>query len=251
MAVRNFGGACSAGRYLFGEARRMKRVGILLAGLGAVGAGTPAFAADPVSSGPSAHFPLAAANQIPQDYRIGPLDKISITVFQEPDLSVKDVQVEASGQILLPLIGAVQAAGKTSSQLAQEITTRLGERYLQSPQVSVLVSESVSQRVTVEGTVTEPGIYESQGPTTLLQAIALAKGMTPVASSKDVVIFRVINGQRMGARFAVNDISNGRADDPAILGNDIVEVGLSRSKAMWRDVLRAAPLASIFAPLIW
>ena len=231
----------------------MKRLAVWLAALGAIGSAATAAAPgsstrDPIANGPSARFPVAATGQAPQDYRIGPLDKISITVFQEPDLSVKDVQVEASGQILLPLIGTVQASGKTSSELSREITARLGERYLQSPQVSVLVSASVSQRVTVEGSVREPGIYEIQGQTTLLQALAMARGPSQVAQAKDVVIFRVIDGKRMGARFNVADIRTGKADDPQIVGNDVVVVGLSRIKAVWRDVLTAAPLAAIFRP---
>ncbi len=229
----------------------MKWVALMLS-VGALFAAAPAVAAPEtvpsVQSGPSTNFPIAAANQAPADYRIGPLDKISITVFQEPDLSLKDVQVEASGQILLPLIGAIQASGKTSSELAREIAARLGEKYLQSPQVSVLVSGSVSQRVTVEGQVREPGIYEIQGQTTLLQALAMAKGPSQIAADRNVVIFRVLQGQRMGARFDIADIRSGKADDPQIVGNDIVVVGLSRIKAFWRDVLSTAPLIGIFRP---
>lgn len=230
----------------------MKRVALVLSVAGALCASVPAVAVPEsvagVQSGPSADFPVASVSRAPVDYQIGPLDKISITVFQEPDLSLKDVQVEASGQILLPLIGAVQASGKTSSELAREIAARLGERYLQSPQVSVLVSGSVSQRVTVEGQVREPGIYEIQGQTTLLQALAMAKGPSQVAADRNVVIFRVLQGKRMGARFDIADIRSGKANDPQIVGNDIVVVGLSRIKAFWRDVLTTAPLFAVFRP---
>ncbi|MEJ0067097.1 MAG: polysaccharide biosynthesis/export family protein [Caulobacteraceae bacterium] len=99
----------------------------------------------------------------PKDYVIGPLDKLSIKVFQVQDLSLDAVQVDASGQIVLPLIGNVTASGKTTNQLSQEIAGRLGERYLQSPQVSVIVLQSTSQKVTVEGEVRSPGVFQMAG----------------------------------------------------------------------------------------
>jgi polysaccharide export outer membrane protein len=76
-------------------------------------------------------------------YIIGPEDKLTIRVFEIKDLSFDNEQVDASGQIMLPLIGKVKAAGKTADQLQDEISTRL-EKYLQSPQVSVSVTESAS-----------------------------------------------------------------------------------------------------------
>lgn len=195
-------------------------------------------------------MPAAQPDVAQAEYRIGPLDTIDITVFQEPDLSTKGVQVDASGNIAIPLVGKVQASGKTASELAQAIEARLGEKYLQNPQVTVIVSGSVSQKVVVEGEVTEPGVYPIHGATTLLEALSLAKGETRVAALKEVLIFRTTNGQRMGAVFDVNKIRRGDAEDPQILGNDLVVVGYSNVRGVWRDILQTSPLIAVFRPVL-
>lgn len=196
----------------------------------------------------SRYFPGTAEDSQMRDYLIGPFDKISVTVFQVKDLTVEEVQVDASGRILFPLIGSVEASGRTTSELSTEIAKRLGERYLVSPQVSVIVSESVTQKVTVEGSVTEAGVYELKGQTTLLQAIAMAKGPSRVASLPNVAIFRRVNGQRMAAVFDLSKIREGAMDDPQILGNDVVVVGLSNVKGVWREIVSALPAFAIFQP---
>jgi polysaccharide export outer membrane protein len=180
------------------------------------------------------------------DYRIGPLDTISITVFQEPDLSLKDIVVEASGLVSLPLIGSVQAVGRTTSELAADVQQRYGARYLRDPQVAVSVSIAVSQQVTVEGNVIQPGSYPISGRMTLLRALALARGPTRVAAVDEVVVFRMVDGKRQGALFNVNAIRKGRASDPQILGNDMVVVGFNSVKGVYRDFLQTAPIFAIF-----
>lgn len=185
--------------------------------------------------------------QGPVDYRIGALDTLDVSVFSEPDLSVKGTQVDAAGNIELPLIGTVAAAGKTARSLADDIARRYGGRYLEHPYVTVSVATSVSQRVTVQGQVTEPGIYDLKGTTTLLQSIALAKGETNVAALSSVSVFRIVNGQRVGAIFDIAAIRRGEQPDPVLVGNDMVIVGYSRRKGAWRDVLSTAPLLNVFA----
>eukprot|EP01035_Chromulina_nebulosa_P019692 gene19692-25612_t len=177
-----------------------------------------------------------------ESYKIGPLDTLSITVFKEPDLSFKELPVDASGSILLPLIGDVRAAGKSANQLSKEIAARLNERYLRNAQVSVIIATSESQHVTVEGSVTEPGVYAISGSSSLLQAIARAKSPTKTAKLDQIVVFRTINGQRFGAVFNLRDIRSGRADDPEIIGGDVVVVGFSSVKGVFRDLL-ATPLS--------
>lgn len=180
------------------------------------------------------------------DYRIGPLDTISITVFQEPDLSLKDVVVDASGLLTLPLIGSVQASGLTMAELSGVLERRYGERYIVNPQVAVAVTIAVSQQVTVEGNVIQPGSYPIAGRMTLLQALAVARGPTRVAAVDEVVIFRMVDGKRQGALFDVNAIRKGRAPDPQILGNDMVVVGFNAVKGAYRDFLQTAPVFAIF-----
>lgn len=183
-----------------------------------------------------------------REYKIGPLDVLSVTVFQEPDLSFKELQVDASGNLLFPLIGDVRASGKSAAQLSREIATRLDQRYLINPQVSVVVASSVSQRVAVEGSVNEPGVYEISGSSTLLEAIARAKSTTRTAKLSQVVIFRIVDGQRMGAVFDLSMIRAGRAPDPELIGGDVVVVGFSFVKGAFRDFLTTAPFFNVFRP---
>ena len=123
------------------------------------------------------------------DYQIGAHDLLDISVFQVPDLS-RTVRVNSRGLISLPLIGSVQAGGLTSDQLETTIARKLSENYLQDPQVSVFIKEYISQRVTIEGSVQKAGVYQLTGPTTLLQAIAMASGVDQLADENAVTVFR-------------------------------------------------------------
>lgn len=227
---------------------RQFAIGLAVSGAVALGgcASGPSVVATPNAE---QYFPVYSASGTALGYRINPLDKINITVFQVEDLTLKEVQVDASGKILLPLIGSVQAAGFTTTELSENIAARLSERYMHSPQVSVLVAESVAQKVTVEGSVNEAGVYELKGETTLLQAIAMAKGPSRVASLDDIAVFRRVNGERMVAVFDLAAIRSGTAEDPMIMGNDVVVVGLSNVKGAWREVVSALPALAIFAPI--
>lgn len=189
--------------------------------------------------------PLPSEDSV-ADYRIGPLDTLDVTVFQEPELSSKALQVDASGQIALPLVGIVEAKGKTASELSADIEKLFGAKYLKDPQVTVSVATSVSQRVSIQGEVTEPGVYQVTGPTTLLEVLSMAKGETDTAKLNEVVIFRNVKGQRMGAVFDVASIRRGQADDPALQGNDMVVVGYSAARRFWQNVVRAAPILGVF-----
>jgi len=196
-----------------------------------------------------ASIPAPSADHPVDDYKIGPLDTLAVTVFQEPDLSQAAVQVDAAGNVLLPLIGQMKADDKTSTQLASEIGSKLGAKYLTDPQVSVIVTQSVSQHVTVDGSVTEPGVYAIQGRTGLLDALAMAKGTSRVAALDQVAVFRMIDGKRVGGLFNVDRINRGMAPEPEIKGGDTIVVGLSNVKAAWRDILTAAPLLTAFSYL--
>lgn len=190
--------------------------------------------------------PPASYQQDLSVYRIGVQDVISVRVFQEPDLSFDEVQVDASGTINFPLIGQLQAAGRTPVELSNDIEAGLGTRFIRSPQVVVGVVQSAALRIVVEGQVTEPGVYEIAGNSSLIEAIARAKGPTRVASLDEIIVFREIDGQRMGAVFNLQDIREGRAADPRILGGDRIVVGFSGVKGAYRDFLQAAPLLNAF-----
>jgi polysaccharide biosynthesis/export protein len=180
-------------------------------------------------------------------YTIGPLDVLDISVFNVPELS-KTVQVSGTGTINMPLLGEIPAAGNTTEQLERELTAKLGEKYLQNPQVTVLVKEYNSQRVTVEGAVKKPGVYPITTDTSLLQLVAMA-GDFDVGADSTVLILRTTNGKRAAARFDVGAIQTGRAEDPKIQSGDVVVAGSSAIKKGFNTILRALPLAGVFALL--
>jgi polysaccharide export outer membrane protein len=149
------------------------------------------------------------------DYRIGAQDLLSITVFGVQELN-KEVRVNSNGQISLPLIGGVMAGGRTIPELESDLAKKYSAGYLQKPQVTVFVKEYTSQRVTLEGQFNKPGIYPITGKTTLLQAIAVAQGVTDVADLSAVVIFRQVEGKRMAAAFNLSKIRRGDFPDPQV-----------------------------------
>lgn len=179
-------------------------------------------------------------------YHIGPSDVLSVNVFNEPELSVQQVRVDASGSVSLPLIGAVEAQGRTSQELAGIVESRLRPRYVVNPRVAVNVVETLANRVTIEGEVNQPGVFPITGPTTLLDVVAMARGTTRLADQDQVAIFRVINGQQMAARFDLARIRSGELPNPAVQGNDIVVVGFSRLNSAWRDFLSTVPVLTLF-----
>lgn len=182
------------------------------------------------------------------EYRIAPLDKISITVFGLPDLSLKDVQVDAGGMVAFPLAGSIQAGGMTTTEMAAAIGGRLRGHYLRDPHVTVNLIEPLGQLITVEGAVEVPGLYPVVPQMTLLQAFASARGAADNANPDDVVVFRTVEGQRYAALYRIDDIRRGRYDDPRVYANDVIVVGESPSRRLFDRLVQAAPLFT--TPLI-
>ncbi len=190
----------------------------------------------PASEATPAASPKAPRAMKIDDYQIGAHDLLDISVFQVPDLS-RTVRVNSRGLISLPLIGSVQAAGLTSDQLETTIARKLSENYLQDPQVSVFIKEYISQRVTIEGSVQKAGVYQLTGPTTLLQAIAMASGVDQLADENAVTVFRD-NGSdaRQSLVYDLEAIRAGKKPDPEIKGDDIVVVQKSGSRSAIKTV---------------
>src|SRR5579862_7296452 len=178
----------------------------------------------------------AAATPGSSAYRIGPLDMLEVSVFKVPDMS-KAVQVGDDGNISYPLIGEVPAAGRTTHELERDLAKRLGDKYLRSPQVTVLVREYNSQRITVEGSVKNSGVYAMKGRTSLVQGIAMAGGIDTTIGSGDVVIFRTIDGKRSVARFDLDAIKKGQAEDPDLQPNDVVVADTSQAKVVLHNIV--------------
>lgn len=190
--------------------------------------------------------PGVSAETSLDEYRMGVGDKINVQVFQVPDLSFQNLIIDTSGNVQLPLIGAVRGGGRTPSEMAAEIGGRLSAQYLRDPQVTVTVSEAASQKVTVDGAVTRPGVYEMRGSTSLLQAVAMAEGPTRVADLTKVAVFRTIDGRRSVALFDLQAIRQGRAADPQVLGDDVIVVDASRLSSTLREVVTAVPALAVF-----
>lgn len=180
------------------------------------------------------------------DSAIAPLDKLSVTVFREPELSVPDLPVDETGRVVLPLIGGVVAAGKSTEAFATEIADKL-RQYVIDPQVSVVVKEATTKRVSVTGSVVQPGVYPLQGRMTLMQAIALARGPSQVADLDRAMIFRTQNGLKTAARFDLDAIARGKTEDPEVLAGDTVAVASSGMKTAWRDIMLSLRSFNIFA----
>ena len=179
------------------------------------------------------------------EYRISPQDIIDVSVYQVPDLN-RSVQVDASGMAGLPLLGGVQAGGRTVRELEGDIAKRLGARYLQSPQVAVFVKDAAGLRVTVDGAVKKPGVIQVKGATTLLTALAEAQGFSDTADQSGVLIFRPTEHGRSVARFDAAAIRSGAASDPPVYGGDTIVVDESTTKTAWKQFREALPVASLF-----
>ena len=179
------------------------------------------------------------------DYRVGSQDLLQISVFGVDDLT-HQARVNSNGMINVPLIGGVMAGGRTVPELERELATRYADGYLQNPQVSVFVTEYTSQRVTVEGSVKNPGIYPLTGRTTLLQTVAMAGGLDELADLQGVVLFRHVNGERMAAGFDLAAVRSGEMADPQVYGDDMIVVEKSGSKSAFRDFLRSIPALGFF-----
>lgn len=188
-----------------------------------------------------------SATALGAGYRIAPMDTISVKVFKMPDLS-GDYEVDLTGQLSMPLIGNVAASDLTMSQLDDRLTQRLGEKYLENPDVTVSLKSSSLRSVTIDGAVNKAGAFPVLGPTTLMQAVALAGGTGQDANNRRVAIFRTIGGKRQAAAFDLTAIRRGETPDPQIYAGDIVIVDGSSIKSVQKQVLNSLPVLSIFRP---
>lgn len=125
------------------------------------------------------------------DLSLGPGDLIEISVFDVPEFSSLKLRIPVGGSVTLPLIGAIPAAGRTSSELEKEIRTRLQRDFMNDPQVSVFVAEQKSQRISVIGAVRTGGVYPLTGHLRLADALALAGGLVDDAGHTVYVSRRV------------------------------------------------------------
>jgi polysaccharide export outer membrane protein len=218
--------------------------------LGACSTGSSPTSTLPATPGPTSTATTAesegelvpAVVGIPQDsadsytHYISPGDVLKVTVFQVEDLSTEE-RVNPSGSIVMPLVGPVPVVGLTTEQAERRIEDALGADYLQDPQVDIFVSEYANMNITVGGEVMKAGVFPLTGQTTLMQAIALAGGVSDTANEKEVIVFRTRENKKLDA-YVVNleAVQTGELRDPLLVANDKVLVPESGSKVFSRNV---------------
>lgn len=178
---------------------------------------------------------------------IGPLDTIEVDVFGISELG-REMQVDASGRIAMPLAGTIDARGKTAGELGVAIAAALRASHVRDPKVTVNIKSSVSQVVTIDGQVVEPGLYPVTNQMTLMRVIASAKGFSEYAKQDDVVILRTVGTRKMAGLYNVAAIRRGAYNDPSVYANDVIIVGDSPQRRLFRDFVSLSPL--IAGPLI-
>lgn len=174
----------------------------------AVLAVAPAFAQSQPAAAPGQAAPSLEGAQLPADYTIGPEDILGIVFWREPEMS-GDVTVRPDGRITIPVIGEVQASGRSPEELQKAIVTATS-KYISDVNVVVVVRTINSRRIFVTGRVTSPGTYPLMGPLTVMQAIAIAGGLTEYADPKNITVLRTENGQPRTLRFNYQDVSKGK-----------------------------------------
>ncbi len=183
------------------------------------------------------------------DIPLGPLDVVQISVFRVKEIS-GEYQVDGAGLLKLPLVGEVSVRDQNASQFGRNLERIYSAKYLNNPDITVRVMNTNQLNVTVEGGVNAPGIYQLPNRTTLLGAIALAKGVvTGEANPRRVGIFRKRDGKTIAAAFDLVSIRHGEMVDPQVYPGDTIVVDSSKARAIYRDVLQALPLFAVFRSL--
>lgn len=182
------------------------------------------------------------------EYKVGPFDKLIVDVMGIQDLADRRVTVDGSGNISLPIAGVVQVSGLSLGEAADRITQQLRAGYVRNPQVAVNLEQSVSNFVTVDGEVAEPGNYPILPGMTLMRAVAAARGATEFARLREVVIHREVNGRQMIALYDLAAVRRGAYADPVLYPNDIVVVGDSPGRRLFQQIVSVSPL--FVSPLV-
>ncbi len=156
------------------------------------------------------------------DYRLGAGDKIRVEVYKEPQLS-QSLQVRPDGKITMPLIGDMTASGLTPVQLRDQIGTSL-KSYVNNPVVTVMVVEALASTVYVMGEVNKPGTIALTGPTTVMQALAMAGGFRDFAKTGKIKILRNGANGTQTIKFNYDDAVKGDAKPVFLQRGDTIIV---------------------------
>lgn len=182
------------------------------------------------------------------EHKIGPRDKLIVDVMGIEELKDRRVTVDGSGNISVPIGGVVHVGDLTLGEATDQVARQLSAGYVRNPQVAINLEESLSNFVTVDGQVLQPGNYPIVSGMTLMRAVAGARGATEFAQLREVVIHRTVNGQNMIALYDVNAIRRGAYADPILYPRDIIVVGDSPGRRLLQQIVQVSPL--FLSPLI-
>ena len=172
------------------------------------------------------HQGSAAAIALPPGdpgFRFGPGDEFEVRVYREPELS-GSYMVGSQGRIQFPLSGSLAVAGLTSEQIAAEITSSLKKGYLRNPQVTVLLKEVQSRKVSVVGQVTRPGTFTYQERLTIVEAVSRAGGFSKLADRRRVKVTRRREGKEETFVLDLARVLEGKAPNLILKSGDVVFV---------------------------
>lgn len=186
------------------------------------------------------------AARLGDSYVLHPSDVVSIKVFREAELSLDSVVISADGQVSVPLVGQVKAAGMTTPQLEALLESELGARYLREPEVAVNVVQYASHQVTVEGAVLKPGVFAFLPGTRLSGGVQLASGLDRVAKGTEVAVFRQMQDGTYVAKFDYRAVQAGTMLDPVLQPGDRIVVGTDGLSQFYQDLLKALPIFATF-----
>jgi polysaccharide export outer membrane protein len=171
---------------------------------------------------PPPSAPIQGLQLLPEE-RLGIDDVFEVRVLGEPDLSGA-YRIAADGTVDYPFIGRIAAIGMRSGDVQELIAAKLADGYLKKPQVSLMVKEWNSRKVSVIGQVSKPGSVAYFTNMTIVDAIAAAGGFTGIASKNSVTLRREAKGSVQSKNIPVADISEGRAPNVVLLPGDILVV---------------------------
>jgi polysaccharide biosynthesis/export protein len=191
---------------------------ILLGGLMLTPVGVTLFSVTP------AEAQTAATQAVDDNYQLGPADELEISVWKEPELT-KRLAIRPDGKLSYPLIGEIQAAGKTVKQLREDISKAL-EKYVTDAQVTVLLAKAQYYKIYVTGQVNRPGEFSLGTPANVMQALAMAGGLSPFAKPRKIVIIRRSGGMEETFPFDYKSVSKGQMleQNRVLLPGDVVVV---------------------------
>jgi polysaccharide biosynthesis/export protein len=174
-------------------------------------------------------------------HRIAVDDLLEVTVLEAPELS-RAYRVGTNGDIGVPLLGSVAVAGSTPREVEALLRSRLSERYMHDPQVSVELKEVSTHPIYVMGEVNRPGSFPLAGNRTMtvLQAVALGEGLAPLAAGDRAMVIRTTSsGERVKIAVNLPEVVGGRSPDVPLQANDVVFVPKDNTRAFGQGLLGA------------